>query len=367
MARRGAEAQARPARHARLPHERLVPALGRRAAGGHLVREARHLEHRPAPVRALRSTRPSARPGRRAPTGTSSCAWPSRSRGWPSSTSACARDLVAAPLLHDTPDELAAARRPGRATGGRRVRADPGPDDAEADPGRARLRRCPRQMTALGPLVETLGTALEGRRLEARRARSTSSACATAACAAGRPTGGRRWSAPTRSARRSSRCRAPPTGASRSRASARWRSAPATTLADLAAERADERITYEDTQIQPRKVIASAEWSGIESRERRYSPFTINVEREMPVAHAHRAPALLRRPPVDARVRRGPAGLPAAAQPGPPPRLRRASTTGSPRSRCATSPRTPSGRSTRPTRTTCTCSTLFRGGPGRSG
>jgi nitrate reductase alpha subunit len=53
-------------------------------------------------------------------------------------------------------------------------------------------------------------------------------------------------------------------------------------LADLAAEHRDVRITFEDTQVQPRKVIASPEWSGTESRERRYSPFTINVERRLP-------------------------------------------------------------------------------------
>ncbi len=29
-------------------------------------------------------------------------------------------------------------------------------------------------------------------------------------------------------------------------------------------------------------MITSPEWSGIESRGRRYSPFTINVERDMP-------------------------------------------------------------------------------------
>ena len=29
-------------------------------------------------------------------------------------------------------------------------------------------------------------------------------------------------------------------------------------------------------------MIASAEWSGIETRERRYSPFTVNVERDVP-------------------------------------------------------------------------------------
>jgi nitrate reductase alpha subunit len=53
-------------------------------------------------------------------------------------------------------------------------------------------------------------------------------------------------------------------------------------LADLAEETADVRIAFGDTQVQPRKVIASPEWSGLESRERRYSPFTINLERRVP-------------------------------------------------------------------------------------
>ena len=34
--------------------------------------------------------------------------------------------------------------------------------------------------------------------------------------------------------------------------------------------------------MQPRTVITSPEWSGIESHGRRYSPFTTNVEREKP-------------------------------------------------------------------------------------
>jgi nitrate reductase alpha subunit len=53
-------------------------------------------------------------------------------------------------------------------------------------------------------------------------------------------------------------------------------------LVDLAEETADVRIAFGDTQVQPRKVIASPEWSGLESRERRYSPFTINLERRVP-------------------------------------------------------------------------------------
>jgi len=53
-------------------------------------------------------------------------------------------------------------------------------------------------------------------------------------------------------------------------------------LADLATSRGDDRITFQDTQVQPRTVITSPEWSGIEAHGRRYAPFTINVEREKP-------------------------------------------------------------------------------------
>jgi len=53
-------------------------------------------------------------------------------------------------------------------------------------------------------------------------------------------------------------------------------------LADLAEERSGDRITFGDTQARPQPVITSPEWSGTESGGRRYSPFTINVERKKP-------------------------------------------------------------------------------------
>ncbi len=53
-------------------------------------------------------------------------------------------------------------------------------------------------------------------------------------------------------------------------------------LADLAHERAGDRITFADTGTQPRSVICSPEWSGAESERRRYSPFTVNVDRLKP-------------------------------------------------------------------------------------
>ena len=53
-------------------------------------------------------------------------------------------------------------------------------------------------------------------------------------------------------------------------------------LADLAAEHAGKHITFADTQSRPQGVITSWEWSGSEHGGRRYSPFTINVERKKP-------------------------------------------------------------------------------------
>ena len=53
-------------------------------------------------------------------------------------------------------------------------------------------------------------------------------------------------------------------------------------LHDLASEHEGKQITFADTQVQPVPVITSPEWSGSESGGRRYSPFTINIERKKP-------------------------------------------------------------------------------------
>jgi nitrate reductase alpha subunit len=55
-----------------------------------------------------------------------------------------------------------------------------------------------------------------------------------------------------------------------------------TRLHDLAAEHEGKQITFADTQVAPVPVITSPEWSGSESGGRRYSPFTINIERLKP-------------------------------------------------------------------------------------
>lgn len=53
-------------------------------------------------------------------------------------------------------------------------------------------------------------------------------------------------------------------------------------LKDMAEERAEEHISFAEITAQPRKVITSPVFSGTETGNRRYSPFTQNVERLIP-------------------------------------------------------------------------------------
>jgi nitrate reductase alpha subunit len=53
-------------------------------------------------------------------------------------------------------------------------------------------------------------------------------------------------------------------------------------LKDLAAEREEERFTFESVSAQPKTVITTPAFSGSEKGGRRYSPFTTNVERLIP-------------------------------------------------------------------------------------
>src|SRR5690606_8227083 len=53
-------------------------------------------------------------------------------------------------------------------------------------------------------------------------------------------------------------------------------------LTDLSEDRKGVKITFEDINAAPRKIITSPVWSGLESENRRYSPFVINVEKRVP-------------------------------------------------------------------------------------
>ncbi|MFA6222757.1 MAG: nitrate reductase subunit alpha [Desulfomonilaceae bacterium] len=53
-------------------------------------------------------------------------------------------------------------------------------------------------------------------------------------------------------------------------------------LAHLSAGREEEKLTFSDLTVQPRKIMTSPTWSGVESENRRYSAFVINYEERVP-------------------------------------------------------------------------------------
>jgi len=190
-------------------------------------------------------------------------------------------DVVAAPLMHDSPDELA---QPGG------VVRDWAAGECEPVPGvtMPRLVTVERdypataaKMAALGPLTERLGTGVKG------ISWVPASAVSYLRRANGTVRGGPGDGQPSlaRDVHLAEAILALSGTTNGDVAMAGWAALEERTgqpLADLAAERAGEHISFADTQVQPRAVITSPEWSGSETGGRRYSPFTVNVERRKP-------------------------------------------------------------------------------------
>jgi nitrate reductase alpha subunit len=190
-------------------------------------------------------------------------------------------DVVAAPLLHDTPDELAYPH--GRVTDWKTGGCEPIP--GRTMPKFIAVERdyaaIADKMTALGPLLDTLGATTKGvtfevgREIEYLRHKNGT---VRGGAADGRPSIARDVQA----------CEAilALSGTTNGHlATQGFHTLEARTgvkLADLAAEHEGKQITFADTQSRPVPVITSPEWSGSEAGGRRYSPFVINVERLKP-------------------------------------------------------------------------------------
>ena len=190
-------------------------------------------------------------------------------------------DVLSVPLMHDTPDEVA---QPGG-----RVRdwkaGEVAPIPGVTMPKLVTIERdytaVAAKMAALGPLVDTLGTTTKGVTWVPSGAvdhlRGTNGTV-RGGVADGRPALARdvhlAEAILTLSGSTNGRVAVLGWQALEERTGVR--------LADLAGERAGERIEFADTQVQPREVITSPEWSGSETGGRRYSPFVVNVERKKP-------------------------------------------------------------------------------------
>lgn len=77
----------------------------------------------------------------------------------------------------------------------------------------------------------------------------------------------------------------------------------------LALNKEDEKIRFRDIQAQPRKIISSPTWSGLESEHVSYNAGYTNVHELIPLAHPFRSSAAVSGPSVDARVRGESGGL----------------------------------------------------------
>jgi nitrate reductase alpha subunit len=190
------------------------------------------------------------------------------------------RDLVATPLLHDSPGEI------GQPLG--RVK-DWRTGDIEAVPGKTMpqlhvvTRDYPntfRMMTALGPLTREIGVGSKGiawkavEEYEALKGRVGS--VSEAGVTAGMPK--------LETGLQVSETILALSPETNPHAAARaWDVMSRRTGLDLTHLKPHgEPFTFADLDAQPRKVLTSPVWSGVESEERTYAPFVINIEEKIP-------------------------------------------------------------------------------------
>ncbi|HTW15481.1 MAG TPA: nitrate reductase subunit alpha [Nocardioides sp.] len=190
-------------------------------------------------------------------------------------------DVVAVPLLHDTPDAMANPH--GVVRDWKHGECEPVP--GVTMPKLVQVERdytaVGARMQALGPLMEKLGTTTKGVTYDVTAAvdyLQHKNGAIRGGAADGRPSLARDVHA----------CEAilalsgTTNGHLATQGFKTLEKRTGTLLHDLAAEHEGKQITFADTVAAPVPVITSPEWSGSESGGRRYSPFTINVERLKP-------------------------------------------------------------------------------------
>jgi nitrate reductase / nitrite oxidoreductase, alpha subunit len=190
-------------------------------------------------------------------------------------------DVVAVPLTHDTPDAMANPHGVVRDW----KNGDCAPVPGVTMPKLVEVERdypsVSEKMNALGPLLDTLGATTKGVTFQVgdqvdylRR----KNGAVRGGVADGRP-------ALTRDVHVCEAILAlsgTTNGALATQGFTTLEKRTGVALADLSREHEGKLITFADTQGPPVPVITSPEWSGSESGGRRYSPFTINVERLKP-------------------------------------------------------------------------------------
>ncbi len=191
-----------------------------------------------------------------------------------------AKDLVASPLMHDSPGEIAQPE----VNDWRKGQAEPIPGKTLPNMS-VILRDFPntyKMMTALGPLAEKAGIGSKGvvwnASDEYESLKATLGTVQQAGISQGMPT-----LEEARDVAETILALAPETNGETAVKS--WGGVERRTglsLQHLSIRRRGEKYRFDDLTVQPRKIITSPIWSGIESEDRRYSPFVINIEEKVP-------------------------------------------------------------------------------------
>ena len=190
-------------------------------------------------------------------------------------------DVVAKPLWHDTPEAMATVHGIVKDWKDGEVEPIPG----KTMPVLAVVERDYTQiydkMTAIGPLLDTLGTTTKGvtynveREIEYLRGKN---GVVRGGVADGRP----KLETDIHACEMILALSGTTNGHLATQGFKTLEKRTGFEMHDLAAEHEGKQITFADTQAAPVPVITSPEWSGSETGGRRYSPFTINIERNKP-------------------------------------------------------------------------------------
>ena len=191
------------------------------------------------------------------------------------------KDVVAVPLTHDTADAMANPH--GVVRDWKKGECEPIPGvtmprlvEVERDYGAVaeKMNASGRSWTRWGPPPRASPSS--------SASRSSTCAARTARCVAAWPTAGRPSSGTCDVCEAILALSGTTNGALATQGFKTLEKRTGVRLADLAEEHEGKQITFADTQGPPVPVITSPEWSGSETGGRRYSPFTINVERKKP-------------------------------------------------------------------------------------
>ena len=207
-----------------------------------------------------------------------------RSAGWPGRISACAQDVVAVPLLHDTADEHGDTRTAGCVDWkDGECEPVPGRHDAEAGRRGARLPGGRREDGRARPAPGPARRHHQGRHLPTSSREVDYLGAKNGAVRGGPPTAGRRCCATSHACETILALSGTTNGHLAAQGFRTLERRTGTELADLAAEHEGKRITFADTQA---RAGAGHHLAGVVRLGVRAAaatrPFTINVERLKP-------------------------------------------------------------------------------------